>query len=338
MTIFALTLTGCMEDTDSGAYDRAVAALEADDYDTALAEFRTAADTDKRVTESYRGQGIVYYEKGDYETALSFFELSLSNMKYKNEEFTEDVLFYEAECLKEMGDTDKAKEIYEQLTEGSSPAQAYVLLGALCCSDGDETGAEDAFNNAISMEDAGYETYIMIYDALKDVHREADGAEYLEKALDLTPSTEEDYVLLGRICYYLEDYDKARDALSTAIDMGSIDALALQGAICLETGDIPEAKALYLDALNAGADEALCFNGLALCMAELGDFADALSYINQGLEANDSGMRRDLLFNRMVIYEKMNDYTSAKAEAEELLALYPNDEEIKNEYKFLAHA
>ena len=62
---------------DQGAYDKAMAALYSGDHELAFNEFKKAADNDGREAEGYRGEGLVYYEEGDYEHAIMMFDLSL---------------------------------------------------------------------------------------------------------------------------------------------------------------------------------------------------------------------------------------------------------------------
>ena len=72
----AFLLAGCANAVKSGTE-----ALEAKDYETAAAEFQTAADDEDKKTsaEGYRGLGIVYYETGDYANALEAFRRALDN-------------------------------------------------------------------------------------------------------------------------------------------------------------------------------------------------------------------------------------------------------------------
>lgn len=72
----ALLLAGCANAVKSGTE-----ALESKDYETAAAEFQTAAEDEDKETaaEGYRGLGIVYYETGDYANALEAFRSALDN-------------------------------------------------------------------------------------------------------------------------------------------------------------------------------------------------------------------------------------------------------------------
>ena len=329
----AMFFAGCMHE-DTGAYDRAVRALEAEDYDTALDEFGKAASEDDRKAEGYRGQGLVYLERGDYSYAVRLFDMSLEAMKHENAEFSEDVLFYKARALEKMPDHAGAKEVYEQLADGSRGQEANALLGSLCLKDGEEQEAEEAFSQACG-EDPGYDVYLIIYEAYEEANREGDGAEYLEKALELQPESPADYMKQGQIYAYLEDYQSARESLGTAIDRGNTDAVPLMGYICLMENDTSSARAVYEKVLEEGGRQALAYNGLAMTALADGQYEEALSYIREGLKCNDEEMNESLLFNQIVIYEKALDFDMAREKTEEFLKEYPANTEMKDEYRFL---
>lgn len=73
MAVFCL-LTGCANQVKDG-----VALLEEGKYQDAIDTFQEAIDKDKNLGESYRGQGMAYYELADYDKARQAFEEALSN-------------------------------------------------------------------------------------------------------------------------------------------------------------------------------------------------------------------------------------------------------------------
>ena len=116
--VFLMAFGGCRGE-DSGAYDRGMEALKASDYDTAMEEFQTAANEDGRKAEAYRGEGIIYLKRQDYEHAATLFGLSLDAMEYQNEEFREDVLYYQAEAYAGAGRIQEAEAVYRQLEQAA---------------------------------------------------------------------------------------------------------------------------------------------------------------------------------------------------------------------------
>lgn len=329
----AMFASAC-EREDSGAYEQGVSALESGDYDSALGFFKIAAEQDGRYAEAYRGEGLAYLGRGDYSYAVKFFDMSLNAMKHENEEFSGDVLFYKARAQEQVPDPAGAEETYLSLLDGERADEAYALLGNLYLKEDNDSAASAAFENAIAL-DPSYDNYLIIYEAYDDANREGDGARYLEDALLLTPETPADFMKQGQIYTYLEDYQSARESLNTAIERGNTDAIPILGYICLLQNDIASAKVLYQRVLDAGTNDALAYNGLAMTSLAQGQYEEALSSIRKGLDCNDAEMNKSLLFNQIVVYEKALDFEMAKEKTEEFLKLYPSDDEMRSEYKFL---
>ena len=329
--VFLMAFGGCRGE-DSGAYDRGMEALKASDYDTAMEEFQTAANEDGRKAEAYRGEGIIYLKRQDYEHAATLFGLSLDAMEYQNEEFREDVLYYQAEAYAGAGRIQEAEAVYRQLETGSDPGLAFFRQGQICLDRGSMDSAKELFAQALE-QDGSYEMYIRIYEACADVSREADGAVYLRTALELTPSDGEDYYSEGLIHYYLENYDQARISLNNAVEAGKEDARLLLGKICLETEDVAGARVVYQQWLEENEKAAPAYNGLALCDIAEGNYDSALVNIETGLSCG--GAEEELLFNEIVVYEYKLDFETAKEKMQEFLEKYPDNEEAVRENMFL---
>ncbi len=330
-------LAGCQSTKeDSGAYDKAMTALSNGDYETALAEFKNAADNDNREAESYRGEGIVYYERGDYDSAIMFFDLSLKKMKYKNSDFETDVKLYEADAYTKKSDYETAHSIYQELEEGDNAYIAYARDGALYLKEKNVDQASQCFEKSIGSK-KNIEICLYIYESYKDVNLEADGSKYLDEATKITPSTEDEYMQLGKVFEYLEDYDSAVKSLNKAIEAGSAEAIDELGRLYLDNNNISDAKTLYDNNLNEGQSIASAYNGLAMCSIKEQDYDSALVYIEQGLSCGDETADRNLLFNQIIVYEYKLEFDTARQKTQEYLQLYPDDEKASEEYKFLVH-
>ncbi len=332
------SMTGCAgAKEDSGAYESGMQALENGNYETATADFQKAVDEDGRKAEGYRGLGLVYLYSESYEYAVNMFDLSLSAMEHENNEFKQDVMLYKAEAL--IGDSrmDEAVEIYNELEEGSDPEMAYALEGRIYLNNGDQDSAAQCFELAANGDDK-IEICLFIYEAYKDINLEGDGAEYLEKAVSTDTSAGEDEAFKGLAYYYLDDYENACSYLNKSIESGYANGTQMLANIYLDNGDVSGAKALFMDMLNDGGNDAAAYNGLAMCSMAEEDYESALVYIDQGLKCNDSRTEKSLLFNEVVVYEKMLDFDTAQTKVEEYLQKYPDDKEMKNESLFLLHS
>ena len=333
-----LNTSGCADkNNDSGAYDSGMEALENGNYDTALSEFQKAVDEDGRAAEGYRGMGLVYLNSESYEYAVNMFDLSISSMKHDNDEFERDVLLYKAEALADDSKTDEALEIYKELENGPAPEAAYALEGRIYLNNGQRDKAADCFDLALGDGD-DIKIALFIYEAYKDANLEGDGAAYLEKAISSNVSEGEDEAFMGLAYYYLNDYENAITYLNKAIKSGYSNGTQILGNIYLDKGDISGARALFMDMISAGGNDAMAYNGLAMCSMAEEDYESALVYIDLGLKCNDKRAERSLLFNEVAAYEKMLDFNTAKTKSQEYLVKYPNDMEMKNESMFLLHS
>ena len=335
----ASVFTGCsgvsLFADDSGAYDEAMYAFEAEDYDKAMELFEKAVKTDGRAAEGYRGEGMVCFARGSYKYAVNFFDMSLEALAVDNPEFERDVKYYKAESLKKSGRTRDASKLYEELALEEGGALAYAALGQMSLEDGETKEAMEYFDLAAD-GCTDYEVYLLIYSACSDALLEADGTAYLEKALEIQPQTYEDMASLGRVYYSLEETGKAMEYLDRAVEGGYTDAVPVLGSIYLEENNIAAARALYEKARGKGLGDAEYYNGYALCALAEGKPDDALIFIAEGLKDSGESESRSLLFNEVAAYEAKRDFETAREKAAAFLELYPNDKSMIREYKFLS--
>ena len=95
-------------------------------------------------------------------------------------------------------------------------------------------------------------------------------------------------------------------------------------------------------ALDEGADATpIIYNLMGISAMKLEDYEGAIPYFENGLalrkDEEESGEEtyQEMQFNKIVCYEQILDWESAKEEAEKYVALYPDDEAIQKEYEFL---
>ena len=163
----------------------------------------------------------------------------------------------------------------------------------------------------------------------------ADGESYLEMALEIEGSDEQDHYDRGRVYYYLEEYDEAKKELTTSYNDGYKQAAIYLGKVYAEQGDTANARANYKESLSEQSLQAKAYNGMAYCDILDGDYDSALSNIQKGLDTGDQDEKQALLFNEIVAYEKKMDYASAKEKITAYLEAYPTDERAVKENYFL---
>ena len=110
------------------------------------------------------------------------------------------------------------------------------------------------------------------------------------------------------------------------------------GIACFEQKDYEGARKALKQALKEGTEKTgTIYNLLGACELELGNYEEALSCYEKGLEAegNSKALKQEMEFNVIVACEGMEDWEQAKEKLEEYIAKYPEDEEAEKEAEFL---
>jgi len=332
--IGASLLAGCGSEKQN-IYRQAEENLEQGSYQEALTGYETSVSSGYKAAESLRGAGIAKLRLGDYQGAVECFTQALSQDRVKKF-IRQDLLAYRATALLKAGLTDDAMADCQTLaSDYSMNADLYFLTGCVALAMDAYDEADSNFQQAYG-EKPDYDMALQIYEAYWSRGMEADGTRYLEAILKTEPGNAEDYCERGRIYYYMQDYENARNELTKASEKGSVEALSLLGMVCLARNDTAAARSMYQDYLNAEESrKAEGYNGLALCDIADGDYPGALANIASGLEAADTDEMQELLFNEIVAYEKQLDFHTAFSKVQEYLKMYPDDQEAKKELEFL---
>lgn len=330
----ALLLTGCGGENQK-TYEQANADLEQGNYDYALNEYQTCISAGYKLSQSYRGSGIVKLRTGDYQGAIDDLTNALNDEKTGKSD-RKDLLEYRAAAELKAELYDQAMADCQTLAEDYSlNANDYYLTGCVALAMDSYDEASSNFSEAYG-SDSTYEMAIQIYEAYLGQDMEADGTRYLEAALKTEAKTADDYCERGKVYYYMDDYENARTELTTAADKGSTEATLILGMVYMAQGDTSNARSFYQQYIDAdGDDPAKGYNGLALCDISDGDYDSALQNISQGLGDATSDEMRDLLFNEIVVYEKKLDFSTALSKAQEYVQTFKDDDAAAKELTFL---
>lgn len=330
----ALLLTGCGGENQK-TYEQANADLEQGNYDYALNEYQTCISAGYKLSQSYRGSGIVKLRTGDYQGAIDDLTSALNDEKTGKSD-QKDILEYRAAAELKAELYDQAMADCQTLAEDYSlNANDYYLTGCVALAMDSYDEASSNFSEAYG-SDSTYEMAIQIYEAYLGQDMEADGTRYLEAALKTEAKTADDYCERGKVYYYMDDYENARTELTTAADKGSTEATLILGMVYMAQGDTSNARSFYQQYIDAdGDDPAKGYNGLALCDISDGDYDSALQNISQGLGDATSDEMRDLLFNEIVVYEKKLDLSTALSKAQEYVQTFEDDDAAAKELTFL---
>ena len=327
-----LCLSGCGEDTEK--YDQAVQDLEQGNYEYALTGFEECIAEGLFPERSCRGAGLCCLRQTEYKKAAEYFTDAL-NCDNVEKTMQQDLLSYRATAYLKAGEYDNA------MADCQTLAMDFEKTGDICFLTGSVALAMDAYDEAAQEFDQAYaktpdyDMAIRIYEEYIVRGMEADGTRYLEQSLVNDPKTAEDYCERGRIYYYMEDYDQASQELIEAMNRESVEARLLLGMVYLAKHDIPNAKAMYTDYLSINENSGKGYNGLALCALEENDYEGALKNIRKGIPEATTEEMQSLLFNEIVVYERMLDFATAEDKAEEYVSMFPEDTAVRRELAFL---
>ena len=331
----SLFLAGCGADSQPSYTKQGMEAVEALDYEKALTLFQTAEENGEDARLLYRGMGLAYLGNTDYESAIAYLEkaLKLGSARVENLDF--DINYYLATAYFKNGQKEEAVGVYNAIL-GLHPEEtnAFYLRGCVKLSEGDFEGAQADFDTAVTLDPKNYDQMIRIYMVLEEYGYKEAGQVYLQNAMTENEKSISDYDM-GRICYYMGDYENARnflERLKTTTDYGA--ALYL-GRTYEALGDYNYAASIYAGYVEYDQSKAEIYNQLGLCRMQMGEYESALDAFQTAMNIENNGMMQTLKFNEIVVYEYMGEFKTAAALMNSYLRSYPDDETAKREYEFL---
>lgn len=327
--------TGCGKAGAGENIDQGMAAIEALDYEEALAFFEKALVEEEDRELLYRGEGIAYIGLTQYEEAAEALEKSLAACGGFVSDLEFDTNYYLAAAYYKSGNIDGAVQVYDAiLGMRSTEKDAYYLRGTLELEKEEFDKAKADFDKAIALDPKDYDCLLDIYQSLENSgYREA-GEEYLQAALTEGGDAISDYDS-GRLYYYLRDYDNAKNSLEKARDTGTAEAVLFLGRTYEALGDFNYASSVYANYLESNPDTPEIQNQLGICKMQMGDYEAALAAFASGLASEDKTYMQTLKYNEIAAYEYLAQFKKATVLMESYLQSYPDDEKAKREYEFL---
>ena len=330
-----ILLAGCGADEQLSYTEQGMAAVQALEYEEALNCFQNAQEEGEDEQLLSRGMGLAYMGLTRYDDAITYLEEALHVGGSKVEDVDFDINYYLATAYYKNERAQDAISAYNAILElRPREKNAYYLRGLVKLSQGDFEGAQTDFTEAVALDKTDYDQMIRIYMALDEYGYKDAGMGYLENALTENEKSISDYDM-GRICYYMGDYENARNYLTklkTTTDYGA--ALYL-GRTYEALGDYNYASGIYADYVENDQSKAEIYNQLGLCRMRMEEYESALAAFQAAMSIEDNGMMQTLKFNEIVTYEYMRDYKTAATLMSSYLRAYPDDEAAKREYEFL---
>lgn len=332
LTLLVLSACGNNEKTKE-----AMKCVEELDYQGALTLFDEAESLGENVRLIARGRGIAYMGLTDYEQSISCFKDALAKSDGMLQSVDYDLNYYLAAAYTKAEDFESAKECYDAiLALKPREKNATFLRGQVKLGLNDFEGAKEDFDRIISMEPTNYDRLIAVYESLAHYGHAEVGKEYLTKALEAGEKRMNAYDI-GRIYYYLGDYQKSYIALEEAKAKGSEASYLYLGKAYEATGDFNYAASVYSSYIAKEGGNAKMYNQLGLCEINRGDYRKALEAFQQGLAKEEKGeIMQSLSFNEIVAYEYLGEYKEANKKLKKYVKQYPDDKQAKRELDFLS--
>lgn len=331
----AMLATGCGKEDKISYIDEGMTAIGELRYEDALASFDQAlvSGEDKRLI--YRGQGLANLGLAKYDEAAASLEKCLSSGSSVPNEMDYDVNYYLATAYYKAGRLEEAKQVYDAILALKSDArEAYFMRGIMYLKMGNYELGKPDFDKAVELAPGDCDQLVEIYKVLDETGYREMGIAYLETAIKNAPKDMSNYDK-GRIYFYLEDFEAARNYLEQARDAGDDKATYYLGKTWENLGEYNYAASVYISYLQDQGESALIYNQLALCNMQLEDYDAALSALQSGLALEDTALRQTLSFNQIVAYEKKGDFKQAAQLMSQYVKDYPDDETAVREYEFL---
>ena len=327
-------LTGCGQ---AGEKTRnAMAFISSFDYQGALTELDAAEEEGENGRLINRARGIAYMGLTEYAQAIECFQAALagSNGLVENVDF--DLNYYLAAAYTKAGQFSQAEETYDAiLALRGNETDAYFLRGNIRMNQSNYEKAKEDFDRAVLLEPNDYDMLIDIYQVLAHFGYTEAGKAYLQAALDAGGKGMDNFCM-GRIYYYLGEYEKAYLALEEAKGKGGEESYLYLGRAYEATGDYNYAANVYNSYLSSYEGSAELYNQLGLCEMARGDYQKALEAFQAGMQLEDTSILQTLSFNEITAYEYLGEYEKATALLNNYLKNYPGDEQAKREYDFLS--
>ena len=337
-TISAMMLMFCMacgakEKTDN--ISLGMEAVQNLEYAEAIQYFNTALEENEDERLVCRGMGLAYMGLSKYEEAIAYLEKALQLSDGSVRDIDYDINYYLATAYFKNGQAQDALQSYDAiLALRPKEIEAYYLRGYVkLCGDNFESAKED-FDKTISLDPQNYDRLIQIYIALVDNGYREVGKEYLQQVIADNEKSISNYDL-GRIYYYLEDYESAKNYLSQVKISSDYEASLYLGRTYEALGDYNYAASIYNDYTLNDQSKAEIYNQLGLCRMQMEEYELALMAFQSAMNIEGNEMMQTLKFNEIIAYEYMKEYKTAAALMSDYLKTYPDDEAAQRENLFL---
>lgn len=330
-----IMLCGCGGEAQVSYTKQGMDAIQALEYEEALEYFESAREQGEEARAIDRGIGLAYMGLTRYEEAILYLEAALHESEGRIGDIDFDINYYLATAYYKNGRPQDAVKAYDAiLALRPKEKDAFYLRGYVKLSQNDFEGAQKDFDAAVALDSRDYDQMIRIYTALEEYGYQEAGMLYLQGVMTENEKSISDYDM-GRMCYYMGDYENAREYLSRLETSKDYGAALYLGRTYEALGDFNYASGIYAGYTENDQSKAEIYNQLGLCRMRMKEYSQALEAFQAAMNIEDNGMMQSLKFNEIVAYEYMGDYKTAAALMSSYLKSYPDDATAQREYEFL---
>jgi len=204
--------------------------------------FKNALDVDSGNKEAVKGLGLVYFNKNEYEKAISEFE--------KIKENNVEILELLAESYSNIGQVNDAQKIIESLLKsGIRKQNYYYFLGRISEISGEKERANEFYGQAAYWEDGSSELYFMVGNKLLNAGLFDDAICAYNKSIRLTPQVKEPRMNLALTYIKKEDFQKAIETYLGLLKVDPSDKKVKRNLAALygKMGDIRKSEKYLLE-------------------------------------------------------------------------------------------
>ena len=279
--------------------------------------------------------GIASMEMSDYEGAINSFSQALSNSDGRVTSMDLDINYYLASAYMKSDNLAEAKACYDAICAiDDTQRDAFFLRAMVELKDGHSDESFADIDKAIALNPNDYDFLVNAYKLLSEYGYRSAGETYLLSALE-TGAESMSNLQKGKIYYYLQNYEQARDCLEMARSELDAEVCLYLGRAYEALGDYNYAISVYSDYIARDNVQPMLYNQLGLCQMRLGQYEQALASFESGMRLEDTSLLKELSYNEIIAYEYLGDFKQAAVLMNRYVETYPSDEEASREYIFL---
>ncbi len=275
--------------------------------------------------------GIFSLMRSQDATALQYFRNSVQSDE--NDLSGEDLetMGYIADIYKRAGAFQEAIRIYNLLiTQGYCTLEHEILAGECYLRLVQNQAACQYFEMAVSNPRAGAEHYVAIVRMLDEAGDRTDAELFYQRGAAFTE--EEGKMSRGTYCYSCGRIQEAYEYLASEDDEES--RLLRASELC-DSQDYDAAERIYEEMIRDGYDSGKVYNAYMMLKIAQGEYTAARQLLMKVQSDENPAVRSDGAWNEVILYERMQDFDTARERLRSYSVEHYLNEEERHELLFL---